>query len=160
MSNFENILIRESVESDIPEILSIQLSAFKVYTDWLKPEQIPPLSETFDDVRKDFNNKHILVAEVKGRIVASVRYEIRSGVCCLEKLSVAPEVQGRGIGRTLVLEVEKEVKDKAHKIYLETGLLAHDLLVFYTRLGYSAEAVLRNHFGGFDWVVFSKFPGE
>ncbi len=57
----------------------------------------------------------------------------------------------------LVSEVEKRVKGDAHKIYLETGLLASNLLMFYTKLGYSGEAVLRRHYGGFDWIVFSKF---
>jgi hypothetical protein len=43
------------------------------------------------------------------------------------------------------------------KLYLETGLLENNLLLFYTKFGYSGEAVLRNHYGGFDWIVFSKF---
>jgi len=156
-SKVANIIIRATVETDLSELLDIQKAAFMRYTDWLLPEQIPPLNETLDDVRKDFQNKHILVAEVKGRVGGSVRYMIKAGVCILEKLSVVPELQGSGIGRALVTEVEKQARDKAHKIYLETGLLADNLLRFYTKLGYSGEAVLRKHYGGFDWIVFSKF---
>lgn len=75
----------------------------------------------------------------------------------LERLFVDPEYQKMGIGKELVLEVEKQVRFRAHKIYLETGLLADELLKFYSRLGYSGEAILRNHYGNFDWIAFSKF---
>ncbi len=155
--NSRNMVIRDAVETDLSELLDIQKAAFMRYTDWLLPDQIPPLNETLDEVRRDFHNKHILVAEVEDRLAGSVRYAIKAGVCILEKLSVIPDLQGNGIGRALVTEVEKQVSRKAHKIYLETGLLANNLLMFYTKLGYSGEAILRKHYGGFDWVVFSKF---
>jgi len=56
-----------------------------------------------------------------------------------------------------VTDVEKRVSCAVHKIYLETGLLTDNLFIFYTKLGYSGEAILRKHYGGFDWIVFSKF---
>ncbi len=60
--NSRNMVIRDAVETDLSELLDIQKAAFMRYTDWLLPDQIPPLNETLDEVRRDFHNKHILVA--------------------------------------------------------------------------------------------------
>lgn len=151
------MLIRDALEEDLLELLAIQKAAFMRYTDHLLPEQIPPLNETIEEVKKDFNSKRIIIAETDGRIAGSVRFSVKAGVCFLERLSVSPDLQEKGIGKKLVKEVEKRAGKQAHKIYLETGLLANNLLMFYTRLGYTGEAILRKHYGGFDWIVFSKF---
>jgi GNAT superfamily N-acetyltransferase len=157
MNSDKGIKIRAAQKSDLGDMLNIQKSAFARYTEFLLSEQIQPLHETFDEVKEDFEKKTILVVEIKDRLAGSIRYEIKGGVCIIERLSVLPEFQGNGIGRALINEVEKRASRNAHKLYLETGLLANNLLMFYTRLGYSAEAVLRKHYGGFDWIVFSKF---
>ncbi len=152
-----DVAIRHATASDLPGLLDIQKAAFARYTEFLAPGQIPPLNETIAGVRSDFNDKQILVADFRGILSGSIRYLIKGGVCLIERLSVHPDYQGNGMGRALVSEVEEHAKGNAHKIYLETGLLAHNLLTFYTRLGYSGEAILRKHYGGFDWIVFSKF---
>jgi predicted N-acetyltransferase YhbS len=149
--------IRTATESDLAALLEVQKAAFLRYTDFLLPEQLPPLNETLEQVNKDLLLKTILVAENGGGISGSIRYFVKAGVCIIERLSVLPKHQGKGVGRGLVTAVEKQVTGGAHKIYLETGLLAHNLLLFYTKLGYTGEAILRNHFGRHDWIVFSKF---
>lgn len=157
MNSNKEISIRAARETDLQVVLDVQRSAFMRYTESLLVEQIPPLNETFDELRKDFHSRTVLVAEINNRLAGSVRYGIKGGVCILERLSVAPELQGSGIGKALVKAVESRAATHAHKIYLETGLLANNLLMFYTKLGYSGEAVLKKHYGGFDWIAFSKF---
>ncbi len=157
MTGDKAITIRSAMESDLQGLLEIQKAAFMRYIEFLAPEQIPPLGETLSEVREDNEKKNILVAEFKDMLSGSIRYVIKGGVCIIERLSVHPDYQGNGIGRALVSEVEHRAKGNAHKIYLETGLLANNLLMFYTRLGYSGEAILRRHYGDFDWIVFSKF---
>jgi GNAT superfamily N-acetyltransferase len=156
----EAVSLRSAVEDDLAGLLEIQKEAFARYTDHLSPAQIPPLNETLEDMRRDMTCKSIIAAYVDGSPAGSIRYHMKGGVCIIERLSVKPGLQGAGIGRSLIEAVEKMVREKAHKLYLETGLLENNLLLFYTKLGYSAEAVLRNHYGGFDWIVFSKFIGK
>lgn len=152
------MIIRSALETELYKILDIQKEAFKMYVgDIFFQEKIPPLNETIEEVKKDFKTKCILVAEADGKITGSVRYIIKGGVCILDRLSVLPEFHRSGIGRKLVAEVEKQSLNKAHKIYLETGLLADNLIKFYTKLGFSGEAILKNHYGEFDWIAFSKF---
>ena len=151
------VSLRGAVEDDLAGLLDIQKEAFARYTDHLSPEQIPPLNETLDDMSREMTYKSIMAAYVDGSPAGSVRYHIKGGVCIIERLSVKPDLQGAGIGRSLIAAVETLVEGKAHKLYLETGLLAGDLLQFYSKLDYSGEAILRSHYGGFDWIVFSKF---
>ena len=157
MNKAASISVREARESDLEALLTAQKAAFMRYTDFLQPEQLPPLNESIDQVRTDLRLKTILVSENGSGIAGSIRYSVKAGVCIIERLSVIPKQQGKGVGRALVKAVEERAEGKAHKIYLETGLLAHNLLLFYTKLGYSGEAILRNHFGRHDWIVFSKF---
>jgi ribosomal protein S18 acetylase RimI-like enzyme len=154
----KELIIRAANSSDLQEILEIQMNAFKVYTDLIAEEQIPPLNESISEVQADFKRKSILVACRGDKIVGSIRYQMNLGVCAFERLSVDPMYQQQGIGQQLVLKVEALAASlQAHKIYLETGLLAAELIKFYSGLGYSGEAVLKNHYGNFDWIVFSKF---
>ncbi len=151
------IELRDAAEDDLDGLLEIQKEAFRRYTDHLLPEQIPPLNETAEEMERDLKYKSIIAAFAHGRPAGSVRYYNKGGVCIIERLSVKPGCQGKGIGSCLVGEVEKRVAGRSHKIYLETGLLASNLLMFYSKLGFSGEAVLRNHYGGFDWIAMSKF---
>ncbi len=151
------VSLQVAFEDEFAGLLQIQKEAFMRYTNHLSPEQIPPFNETLEDMRKVMTLKSILAAYVDGSPAGSVRYHIKSGVCTIERLSVKPKLHAAGIGRSLIEAVERLVGGKAHKLYLETGLLANNLLLFYSRLGYSGEAVLRNHYGGFDWIVLSKF---
>lgn len=153
-------LYRNASDGDLASLLAIQKDAFARYTDHLLPEQIPPLNETLEEMMKDSKHKSIIAAYVCESPAGSVRYYNKGGVCIIERLSVKPELHGKGIGRGLIAEVESRVAGSAHKIYLETGLLASNLLLFYSKLGFSGEAILRRHYGGFDWIAFSKFTGE
>ncbi len=153
----KSFIIRKAQHSDLEDVLKVQFKAFHVHTQWLASDRIPPLNETFDGVKKAFQNKVILVAVRDEKIVGSIRYYIKTGVCFLERLAVDPACQKQGIGSALVQALEKQARGKAHKIYLETGLLAEDLIKFYSKLGYSGEAVLKKHYGNFDWLALSKF---
>lgn len=157
MKDNAKLIIRAAESTDLSAILEIQMQAFMVYTNLVDAEQIPPLNETLTELQEDFQHKTILVVCTDGNVIGSIRYQINLGVCVFERLSVDPRYQKQGIGKKLVLEVESLASTQAHKIYLETGLLAADLIKFYSGLEYSAEAVLKKHYGNFDWIVFSKF---
>lgn len=150
------ITIRKAAPADAEHILAIQKRAFQRYLGPLTPEQIPPLHETVEAVQLDIERKTVLVALSDQLPAGSVRYTIKGGVCMIERLSVNPAFQRNGIGKALMNAIEKETSGRAHKLHLETGLLADNLLPFYTRLGYVTEALLPQHYGGFDWIALTK----
>jgi len=156
-TNSPHLIIRKAVYDELEIILDTQMEAFTIYTKLLSAEKIPPLNETIEQIQHDFTHKIILVAYKENKVVGSVRYDINLGVCHFERLSVHPDYQKQGIGQKLVVEIESLVAQEVHKIFLETGLLASELISFYSRLGYSGEAILKRHYGQFDWIIFSKF---
>lgn len=150
------VTIRKAITADAGHILAVQKNAFQRYVGPLTPAQIPPLNELLEAVQKDIVVKSVLVANCGKTLAGSVRFTIKSGVCMIERLSVDPRSQGKGIGRALMETVEKMACGHAHKLQLETGLLEGHLIGFYVRLGYTAEAILHRHYGGFDWIVLTK----
>jgi isochorismate pyruvate lyase len=154
------IIVRTATPPDSNRILSIQKAAFSCYVGPLSRKQIPPLHETARELKNDLAAKTVLLAEHDGTIAGSVRYTIRGGVCHIERLSVLPSLQKRGIGRALLDAVEQACVGRAHKLYLETGLLAANLVPFYTKLGFFAEARFTSHYGEFDWIGFAKFTRQ
>lgn len=154
------IVVRAAMPSDAKRILSIQKAAFSRYVGPLRRKQIPPLHETPEELKNDLIAKSVLLAEYDGTIAGSVRYTIRGGVCHIERLSVLPSLQKRGIGRALLDAVEQACIGRSHKLCLETGLLAANLIPFYTKLGFFAEARFASHYGEFDWIAFAKFTRQ
>jgi len=75
-------------------------------------------------------------------------------------IAVTPTGQGNGLGRRLLLATEDAARHRgATQIYADTsGQEKYSpTRAFYMRMGYHAEAVLRNYFGpGDDKVLFSK----
>jgi predicted N-acetyltransferase YhbS len=147
--------IRGAIESDLPEILKIQAEAFGAYEGtydtaaWTK--------ETIENIKLDAKDKVILVAELDGTVVGSVRYWIAGGVCVIRLLSVRPAYQGRGIGKALLREIERLAVD-AHKLYVCTMLRASRNIALFLNLGYRPESLLPDQYHHADLICFSKYP--
>jgi len=145
--------IRPATEQDLPELLKVQAEAFAEYQGlyelnaWTK--------ETIDNVRKDAQEKHILVAEWNGLLVGSVRFWSVAGVCVIRLLSVGPGYQGRGIGKGLMREIER-LAAGAHKLYVCTMLRTSRNITLFLDLGYRPETVLPDHYHRTDFICFAK----
>ena len=77
----------------------------------------------------------ILIAEIDGVIVGSVRAEAKKGTCFIGRLIVSPDFQNRGIGTRLLTEVEKKFKDLI-RYELFTGAESKKNLYLYQKAGY------------------------
>lgn len=149
------LTIRRAREHDLPEILKIQAEAFGEYeglyevTGWTR--------ETLKNLLQDSRDKVILVAEWQGATVGSARYWIAGGVCIIRLLSVRPDYQGRGIGKALMREIERNATG-AHKFYVCTMLRTPRNIAMFVHLGYRPEALLPDHFNRTDLICFAKYP--
>lgn len=66
-------------------------------------------------------------------------------------------ILGNGIGKSLMDKAEElAIKEKMHKIYLETGK-NWDVAEFYKKLGYEQTGVLPQHYQRQDYIILSKF---
>jgi predicted N-acetyltransferase YhbS len=145
--------IRPATEQDFPAILDIQRIAFGEYAGIYKASGWT--TETLENLRRDAEEKKILVAEWDGAVVGSVRFWTVGGVCVIRLLSVHPDHQGKGIGKALMREVEKLVTD-AHKLYVCTMLRTSRNIAMFLNLGYRPESLMPDHYNRMDMICFSK----
>ena len=143
---------------DYPAILEVQKKAFLPYASrgidtaiWTE--------ETLDELSRDAAEKTVLVArDEAGRISGSVRFTTIEGVVFVRKIAVHPDHKRRGVGRDLLLAVERHMPPDAHKISLCTLLLTHENIPFFLRLGYRPETVFPDHYHHVDLLCFGKYP--
>lgn len=153
----DNISVRPAKDEDAAAILDVQRRAFTRYLTVFTAHQINPLIETIEEVRQAIQNDCVYVVVEEQQVRGSARAMIKSGVALLTNIAVDPDHEGRGIGTALLKVIENYVRGKAHKLYLETPLIAPQSLRFYVELGYEPAGVLRRHYVGVDWLAFEKF---
>lgn len=148
------IHVRPATEVDFPALLHVQQAAFAEYSGIYTVSGWT--TETLESLKEDAREKHIFVAEAEGEIVGSVRFWTVAGVCVIRLLSVSPTYQSRGVGKSLIREVERATID-AHKFYACTMLRTARNIQFFMDLGYKAESLLPNHYDHLDLICFAKY---
>ncbi|MCV0425959.1 MAG: GNAT family N-acetyltransferase [Roseibium sp.] len=118
------------------DLLELQIHAYQseaeIYQDWT----IDPLVETFEEMCTTFDTHIVLMAKMGEQLAGSVRARLHEGACEIGRVFVAPDFQGRGIGRSLMASIEREFKHATH-FSLFTGGDSERNISFYERLGYS-----------------------
>ncbi|MCG8346681.1 MAG: GNAT family N-acetyltransferase [Chloroflexales bacterium] len=151
------VAVRPAIPKDAAAILDMQRRAFTRYLTVFTAHQVNPLIETIEEVRQAVQNQDVYVVTEDDILRGSARVFIKSGVALLTNISIDPDHEQRGIGTSLLKLIENQVQGKAHKLYLETPLLAPQSLRFYVELGYEPAGILRRHYVGVDWLAFEKF---
>lgn len=127
-------IFRASLE-DANEILALQKLAYQseaqIYNDWT----LPPLLQTVEEIRREFNTHLFLKAVRKHSIIGSVRTLIMGDTCHIGRLIVHPNWQNQGVGTHLMAEIEI-MNQEATRFELFTGSHSVRNLSFYHKLGY------------------------
>lgn len=129
------ISIAKAKLSDAPEIWRIQKSSFegqaKIYNNY----KLPPLVQTLESLKDEFENKVFLKAEFDGKIIGSVRFTVDRNEIEIERLIVDPNFQNQGVGTVLMKGVE-QIVDKKVTLKLFTGIKSSRNIHLYQKLGY------------------------
>jgi ribosomal protein S18 acetylase RimI-like enzyme len=123
--------------ADAGEILTLQRAAYVTEAQLHGDPFLPALVESLDQVRKTISESLVLKATVGTRLAGAVRGRINDRTCLVGRLAVAPDLQGRGIGRALMHALEEEAAGLADACVLFTGHLSEANLRLYRRLGYA-----------------------
>jgi tRNA (guanine37-N1)-methyltransferase len=135
----EGLDVRLATAADAPELLVLQRACWLAEGRLAGSFAIPPLVEELAEVTEGIGSWVTYVARGAGRLVGAVRGRVRpgdDGVWEIGRLMVAPDLQGRGIGRELLAFGESVAPATVHSYWLTTGDSSAGNLRRYKRAGY------------------------
>ena len=122
---------------DAGEVLTLQRAAFVQEAIIYGTPDIPPLTQTLDELVHELHDNLGLVALVGARMVGAVRARLDGSLLLVGRLAIAPDRQGDGIGSRLLGAVEERGRRAgAGEAELFTGSLSEANLRLYEREGY------------------------
>jgi predicted N-acetyltransferase YhbS len=134
----EQAVIMPAGPADAGEILTVQRAAYVAEAQLYGDPFIPPLVESFGQIRTVLaGDAIVLKAVLDGRIVGAVRAQFSDRTCLIGRLVVAPDQQERGLGTRLMRAVEEAITGRADACMLFTGHLSDRNLRLYRRLGFT-----------------------
>ncbi|MCE0486630.1 tRNA (guanosine(37)-N1)-methyltransferase TrmD [Ornithinimicrobium sediminis] len=154
LAGVEGLALTTAVPADAGEILTLSRAC------WLEEGRahdsfaIPALVEDLDTVREDLTRWHTWVLRSHGRLIGSVRARQEDGLWDIGRLMVAPDLQGRRLGRALLEHAEQSAPEQVSTYGLVTGARSVDNLRMYRRAGY--RVVERSDFRGVPTVRLTK----
>ncbi|WP_243057273.1 tRNA (guanosine(37)-N1)-methyltransferase TrmD [Nocardioides sp. SR21] len=132
----DDVDIRPVQAGDAGELFVLQRAC------WVQEEhdnpgvRIPALHETLDELRAWIARDTVLVARSAGRLVGAVRASLDGESWEVGRLMVAPDVAGRGLGRTLLERIEALAPAEAATYALFTGAGSARNQKMYKKAGY------------------------
>ena len=137
----EELEWRPATRADAGEILTLQRAC------WIQEAlandmwDVPALHESLEQVTVDLDVWTTFVLRSAGRLVGSVRGRLDllpdgDPEWLIGRLMVAPDLQGRGVGRWMLESIEAAAPPDARSIGLITGARSEDNLRMYHRAGF------------------------
>lgn len=128
------MVIAPMTPADAGEVLTLQRAAFVSEAQIYGSADMPPLTQTLPEVEAELRSSSGLTARLDGRLVGAIRYTESDGLLLIGRIAIAPDVQGRGVGRTLLDAAERA--SSADEAELFTGSLSEANIRLYESCGY------------------------
>lgn len=130
------VIVSPAGPADAENVWRLQRAAFRAEAELYGDDRIPPLTQTLEELTREFASKVCLKAcDAGGRLVGAVRLQRQGATVLLGRLSVEPACQRQGIGSALLRAAERVWPD-AERMELFTGSRSIGNLRLYERHGY------------------------
>ena len=130
-------MITAARPDDAGELLTLQRAAFLTEARLNGTLELPPLTETLPELTGAIEADTILVARLRGRLVAAVRGTAEAEHrWYIGRLVVAPDLEGRGIGSLMMDRIEDLAPPDTVAFRLLIGAGSMTNHGFYRRRGY------------------------
>ena len=144
-------MIRPAVEGDVPAIEALVREAYAMYVPRIGREPAPVTADHAGLVAAGRTS----VVEADGEIAGVIVLIPGGDHLLVENVAVAPNAQGRGLGRELMAFAERRAAELGMaELRLYTNQLMTENLALYPALGYAETG--RRVEDGFARVYFSK----
>ncbi|APF34257.1 N-acetyltransferase [Microbacterium sp. AISO3] len=149
--------IRPIDPADAGEVLTLQRAAFVSEALIYDAADMPPLTQTLDELRAELHENLGCVALDDGRIVGAARARLDGELLLIGRIAIAPDQQGSGLGTALLAAVEERGRQAgAREAELFTGSLSEANLRLYEREGYAESERVPQGDGTFQ--IFLRKP--
>ncbi len=119
------------------EVMTVQRAAYLAEARRYGAWDLPPLVETLQEIRNHLGDGTPALGAFDGpRLIGSVRSRIELDRMEVARLSVAPDVQGGGVGRRLLEGISALAPARTRVVWLFTGAESDGNLRFYESAGF------------------------
>jgi GNAT superfamily N-acetyltransferase len=115
-------------------VLQLQRRAYRIESDLIGSEEIPPLRETLDELQSC--GEEFLGALVDGLLAGAISWRFSDGTIDIHRLVVEPRWHRRGIGTALVRRV-LQMEPAAERAIVQTGAENYPAAALYLREGFA-----------------------
>jgi len=128
------IVISPISDEDAGEVLTVQRAAFVSEAAIYGSVDMPPLTQTLSELEVELRAESGFTARIGGRLVGAIRFVERDDMLLIGRIAIAPDMQGEGIGRTLLESAEKSSGAAVAELF--TGSLSEANIRLYEACGY------------------------
>ncbi|ABL82758.1 MULTISPECIES: tRNA (guanosine(37)-N1)-methyltransferase TrmD [unclassified Nocardioides] len=132
----DGVEVRAAEPADAGELYVLQLACWVQELHANPGVRIPALHESLEDLAAWLDRDTVLVARAGGRLVGAVRASLDEQTWEVGRLMVAPDLAGRGLGRTLLTRIEALAPPEATTYALFTGAGSARNQRMYKKAGY------------------------
>lgn len=138
MSDDTDLTIRPIEPADAGEVLTLQRAAFVQEALIYGSPDMPPLTQTLEELQAELAENLGLVAVDGARMVGALRARVDGDLLLVGRIAIAPDRAGEGIGSALLEAVERRgAAAGASEAELFTGSLSEANQRLYERVGYA-----------------------
>ena len=131
----ENYRIVKADFKDLEETLKLQYLAYQSEAALFGNKDIPPLTQTLDEVIEEYNNGIVLkLIDEEEKIIGSVRANVNEGTVYIGKLMVHPDYRRKGFGKKLLTTIEDFFTEERFELFTSTR--SKDNIRLYSSVGY------------------------
>ncbi|MCL2453837.1 MAG: GNAT family N-acetyltransferase [Micrococcales bacterium] len=136
-----DIEVRTVTVADAGELFTLRRAAFVTEAQQYDDPHIPPLTQTFDELKEDLARPDVVTlgAWVGSRLAGSIRVLLEDGKATLGRFAVAPDLQGKGIGSRLLVEIVPRLPEGTKEVWVFTGRDSVQNIAFYASKGYEHQ---------------------
>ena len=146
-----DLAFRAATAADIPALIELVTSAYRgdvsrqgwtTEADLLDGQRIDP-----DVLRQDIarENSRVVLAEQDGGLLACAHVAVEGDAGYFGMFSVRPDLQGNGVGKILLAEAERIVREEWKLPAMRMTVIdcRDELIAFYQRRGYARTGITK-----------------
>lgn len=128
------IEISEISPEDAGEVLTLQRAAFASEAIIYGSPDMPPLTQSLEELKAELRAGAGLTARIGGRLVGAIRFQQDGDMLLIGRIAIAPDIQGEGIGTALLGAAEAASTASVSELF--TGSLSEANIRLYESCGY------------------------